>query len=128
MSYVSGSTLVDGTYYSTNITSGSLNLGTLSSGAIKTITFQAQMNSSLANYQTLTNYAYTYADNVSALNDTASVYTSGSSGSSTWTKKVDNVSSPNGTQTDNTAINGHTLRYTLTYTNNSGTTLNSFQI
>lgn len=130
MSYVSGTTLVDGSYQSNSITSGGLNLGSLSSGATKTITFQTQMNSSLSNSQTLTNYAYASADSVGQRSDTASVYSNQGTVPvyTTFSKKVENLTSPNGSNTDDTASVGDTLRYTLTYTNNSGISLFNAQI
>ena len=132
MSYVSGSTLVDGVYDSTNITNTNINLGSLTSGTTKTITFQAQMNSSLTASQTLTNYGYAYADSISQVSDTASVYTQGTTLAviiaSNLSKQVSNLTTPNGTNTDNTASVGDTLKYTLSYTNNTGVALTNAQI
>lgn len=43
-------------------------------------------------------------------------------------KIVQNLSRPNGTDTDNNALVGETLRYTLIYTNNGNTTVNNVKI
>ena len=75
----------------------------------------------------MTNYAYVSADSVGQRSAFAQVVTSVSpvivAPSSGLSKQVENLTSPNGTPTDNTASAGHRLRYTLSYYNNSGTNL-----
>jgi uncharacterized repeat protein (TIGR01451 family) len=135
LSYVSGSARVEGSYSSDGITSGGINIGTINQNQSKTLIFEATVNSeSYFSYgqNTLTNYGYAKADNVSQKSDTAQIIVNRqtSSSSTTWTlrKTVQNYTNPNGTDTDNTAKAGETLRYTFAYYNSGNTTINNAKI
>ncbi len=102
MTYVSGSTRQDDNYMNDGIVSGGINLGSLYAGAYRRITFEATVNISYYNYygssynQTLTNYAYVRADNVSERNDSATIYIGGQGqqyGTLNITKTARNISS-----------------------------------
>ena len=74
LTYISGSTTVDGSYRSDGITTGGIYVGDLYSGGTRTIKFRVRVNSETNNYySTLTNYGYASADNVSYVYDTATV-------------------------------------------------------
>ena len=74
LTYISGSTTVDGSYHSDGITTGGIYVGDLYSGGTRTIKFRVRVNSETNNYySTLTNYGYASADNVSYVYDTATV-------------------------------------------------------
>jgi uncharacterized repeat protein (TIGR01451 family) len=135
LSYVSGSARVEGSYSSDGITSGGINIGSLNQYQSKTITFEANVNSdSYLSYgqNTLTNYGYVRADNISQRSDTAQVVVNRQTTptQTTWTlrKTVYNSTNPNGTDTDNNAKPGDTLRYTFTYYNSGNTTINNARI
>jgi len=131
LSYVNGSTRVDGNYISDGITSGGINIGNISTGNYKTITFETIVSSGIYS-TTLTNYAYASADNVSQKNDTAQVIVNynvpNNQPGLTLRKTLENSTSPNGNDTSNTASPGDTLKYTLTYRNTGNTTLTNARI
>jgi len=143
LSYISGTARIDNAYTNDGIVSGGINLGAMSANQNKSINFEATVNSNFYGSQTLTNYGYVSADNVGQRSDFAQVivgnviyqiptptpipvYTVYNP--TNLTKYVDNLTSPNGTRSDNTARLGDILKYTLTYTNNTGAAVNNIQI
>lgn len=135
MTYNSGSTRVDGNYTGDGIVSGGIFLGNLSGNQEKIILFEATVQSGSGFYystNTLTNTAYAKADNLGQVSDTAQIVVSGQGQatiiSSSLQKTVQNISNPNGTNTDNTAKAGDIIRYTFVFTNNSNSTLNNVRI
>jgi uncharacterized repeat protein (TIGR01451 family) len=140
LSYVSGSTAIDGARVADGIAGGGIFAGSLSGGQTKSITFEAYVSSGNNFYNSssaLTNYAYAKADNASQISDSAQVqinsngnyypdnynYSDGYSNNipqtgMAFTKTVQNITNPNGNGTSNYAYPGETLKYTLTYTNN----------
>jgi len=130
LSYVTGSTRVDNNYTNEGLVTGGINIGTLYANQSRSINFEATVNSNYNN-STFINYAYTSADGVPQNSAFAQVIlnqvTPSIIGSALY-KRVENLTSPNGTNTDNTASVGDTLRYTISYTNNSGVTLTNAQI
>ena len=81
LSLVSNSTIVDGSYWNGDITGAGINLGTMTYGQVKTVKFRATVVGGTYNTAsaTLNNIAYANADNVSQINDQASVVISGQS-------------------------------------------------
>ena len=76
LTYVSGSTRVDGSFRSDGIVSGGIYIGDLDSGETRTVRFKVEVDSEdefSSGTTTLTNYGYTRADNVSSIYDTAVV-------------------------------------------------------
>ena len=76
ISYNAGSSTVDGNFQSDGVTSGGINIGTMSSGQVKTIRFRAQVagtGSFGSGTVTLTNYGYARADSISQISDVAYV-------------------------------------------------------
>ena len=73
VSYVGGSTRLNGKVTSDGIAGTGLNIGSLNPGATATIAFQATISASCADNQTLTNYGYVQASQVSRQSDTAQV-------------------------------------------------------
>ena len=131
LSYVSGSTRLDSGYIGDGIISGGINLGSLYSGQTKTINFEATVNSTgYIGQQTLTNYAYASADNTGQVSDFAQVIagTTPAPTPSNLMKRVANLTWSNGSDTDNQAHVGDILQYTLSYTNNTNSTLYNVQI
>jgi len=128
LTYVSGSTRIDGNYASDGLVSGGINIGTIYANQSRSINFEATVNSNYSN-TTLVNYAYASADGVPQTSGYAQVVLSQQTATaSNLSKRVENLTSPNGSNTDNTASVGDTLRYTLSYTNNSGVTLTGVQL
>lgn len=124
LSYISGSTRIDGSYTSDGITRGGINLGSFYARQVKTITFEATIASETSfvfGTNVLTNYGYVRADNISQRNDTAQVNVERAGQDNrpniNFRKTVQNLTSPNGTDTYNTASAGHILKYTLIYQN-----------
>jgi uncharacterized repeat protein (TIGR01451 family) len=79
ISYVPGSVRLDGGYAADSLVSGSgINIGSMNANASRTITFEATVNNLGSGYstQTVTNYAYVRADQISERNDSATVYIS----------------------------------------------------
>lgn len=72
-SYISGSTLVDGSVVSNSLTSSNINVGSLTAGATRTIIFETYVGTSIPSSQTLTNYAYARSDEVAEKNSSAAV-------------------------------------------------------
>ncbi len=134
LTYSAGTVRVDGAYYSDALFSGGINLGTMSSNLTKNITFEATVNSLFSGYlgtQTFTNYAYVAADNIPQQSASAQVSVGQSSvlsPTATLTKKVANLTSPNGTDNDNNALLGDTLQYTITFYNNGPGVLNTIHV
>jgi len=130
LSYVSGSSRVDNNYTNDGLVTGGINIGTLYANQSRSINFEATVNNNYSN-STLINYAYAAADGIPQNSAFAQVVLSQITptivGSNLY-KRVENLTSPNGTNTDNTASVGDTLRYTISYTNNSGTTLTNVQV
>ncbi len=135
LSYVQGSTRIDNAYTNDGLISGGITIGAMSANQSKSINFEATVNS-YGGLQTMTNYAYASADNVGQQSSFAQVVTNITPAPtptpyynpSGFTKKVDNLTSPNGTQTDNTAYVNDTLKYTLSYTNNSSSAIYNVQL
>ena len=130
LTYISGSTRVDNGYTNDGLVTGGINLGTLYGNQNRSINFEATVNSNY-NSATLINYAYAAADGIpqnSAFAQVVLNQTTPSLVSSNLYKRVENLTSPNGTNTDNTASVGDTLRYTISYTNNTGATLTNTQV
>lgn len=135
ISYVSGSTRIDNNYTSDGITSGGINIGTLSGNQSKTIVFEgaaaSEYNFSFGTTY-LTNYGYVRADNISQRSDTAqvNVFRTGQDTRPNLNlrKTVQNITNPNGTDVSNTASVGDTLKYTFTYQNTGNTTLYNVRI
>jgi uncharacterized repeat protein (TIGR01451 family) len=128
LNYVSGSARLDNGVISDSLISGGVNIGTVSANQSRTLTLQATVNSNVVS-QTLTNTVFTNGDNVSQQSATAQVVVGGTViQPSGFTKAVSNITSPNGTNTDNTASAGHTLQYTLSYTNTTGNILNNVRM
>ena len=136
LSYVQGSTRIDNAYTNDSLTSGGLNIGTMSANQSKSLNFEATVNS-YGGIQTMTNYAYASADNVGQQSAFAQVIVGNviypattlySTPTSGLTKYVDNLTSPNGTRSDNTAYVGDTLKYSLSYTNNSNVAIYNVQL
>jgi len=135
LTYVSGSTRVDGGYVGEGLTTGGINLGTLYANQSRSINFEATVNSIYSGYtgsQILMNYAYTSGDGVSQRSAYAQVNVgqaiTSSAPSATLTKKVANLTSPNGTDNDNNALLGDTLQYTITFYNNGPGVLNTIHV
>jgi len=128
LNYVSGTTRVDDSYYSDNLFSGGINLGTISSNQTKNVTFEATVASNISS-QTLTNYAYATGDGIGQRQATAQVVVGQEiTVPSTLIKKVANLSWPNGSDTSNQAYVNNTLQYTINYTNTTNTTLYNAKI
>lgn len=130
LTLVSGTARLDGVFVSDVLVSSGINLGTLVGNQTRTITFDAMVNSNLSN-QTLTNVAYVTGDNVPQQSASAQVIigqVTPYNPSATLTKKVANLTSPNGNDTDNTASVGNTLQYTITLTNNGPGVLNNIRL
>lgn len=76
LSYVSGSTTVNGSYYGDGIVSGGINVGTYGSYQTVVVRFRANVNSA-GSFNTgttnLTNYAYASGDNMGTISDTTSI-------------------------------------------------------
>lgn len=71
LSYVSGSSRVDGNQISDGIVSGGINLGSMSAGSSHTVTFSASVNTNVNT--TVINTGFARADNVAQKQDTATV-------------------------------------------------------
>jgi uncharacterized repeat protein (TIGR01451 family) len=83
MRYVSGSTTVNGTWYSDSITNGGLSLGTLSANSTYTILFDATIDGDAPTwYTTLTNTAVMSSDWMASQTRTSAITLNGSS---VWT-------------------------------------------
>ncbi len=141
LTFVSGTARLDGVFVSDALVSIGINLGTLVGNQTRTITFEATVGPiALAGQtsiyygytgQTLVNYAYVTGDNVPQQSASAQVIISQitpSNPSATLTKKVVNLTSPNGTDTDNGASVGNTLQYTIIIANNGPGILNNIKI
>ncbi len=133
LNFVYGSTRLDNgnNYYSDSslTNSNGLNVGTLYNGQTREVTFEATVNSGANG--TLTNYGYAWADNLAQISSYAYVYVSGQNqnvGGYSFEKRVENISRPNGTNAQNEAFVGETLRYSLVVTNNSNSTLNNVRV
>ncbi|MEK7583147.1 MAG: hypothetical protein AAB483_01940 [Patescibacteria group bacterium] len=77
VTYLSGSTKVDGVNYGDGITTSGININTLTPGQTKTIIFRAQVSDSAQfsnNTLTLTNYGYARADGITQIYDTAQIH------------------------------------------------------
>jgi uncharacterized repeat protein (TIGR01451 family) len=136
LSYASGSTKIDGNYASSDsIISNGLFIGSISPGQTKIITFEATMTSIYyySNTSALTNYAYVKAENVNQQSDSAQIYLNNNYQAYgqtylTLKKSVQNTNNPNGSDTDNKAAPGDTLRYTFYYTNSGNTAVYNLKI
>ena len=71
LSYVGGSTKIDGVVASDGIVSGGISLGTMNSGTSKTVTFEATVNANQT--ASVTNYGKVWANQVSEKQDTATI-------------------------------------------------------
>jgi len=130
LTFVSGSAKLDGVFVSDALVSSGINLGTLVGNQTRTVTFDAMVNSTLSN-QTLSNVSYVIGDNVPQQSASAQVIigqVTSSNPSATLTKKVANLTSPNGSDTDNAASIGNTIQYTITVTNNGPGILNNIRL
>ncbi|MBU4284693.1 DUF11 domain-containing protein [Patescibacteria group bacterium] len=78
LTYISGSTTLDGSYRGDGITTGGIYIGDLHSGQTKTIKFKVRVSSQNYNNEiTLTNYGYASADNANYVYNTALVILEG---------------------------------------------------
>ena len=128
--FVSGSARLDGVFVSDALVSNGINLGTLVGNQTRTITFDAMVNSTVSN-QTLTNVSYVTGDNVPQQSASARVIIgqiTSLNPSATLNKKVANLTSPNGSDTDNAASIGNILQYTITLNNNGPGVMNNIRI
>ncbi|TSC53413.1 MAG: cell surface protein [Parcubacteria group bacterium LiPW_39] len=139
LNYISGSSRVDGVYIGEGIVSSGLNLGTMYASQTKTVNFEALVSAIYSGYydsRTLTNYAYVSGDGVPQRSASAQVFVGQTTAisntpvtpSATLTKKVVNLTSPNGTDTDNGATAVNILEYTITLTNNGPGILNNIHL
>jgi len=132
LNLVSGTTRLDNGLISDSLFVGGsgINIGSIIGNQTRTITFQATVGNGVNN-QTLINYAYATADNVPQQTAFAQVAVGQAGtffGGATLTKKVANISAPNGNDTNNSAIVSNTLQYTIALTNNGSGVLNNIQI
>lgn len=128
LNFVSGSARQDGNFLSDSLVSGGVNLGTIFAGQTKTIVFEAIVDSSINTSRTLTNTAFTSGDNVSTQSASAQVVVNPAQTPAVFTKKVANLTSPNGSDFSNQAAVGDVLQYTLSFTNTTNTVLQNVQI
>ncbi|MBU1102396.1 DUF11 domain-containing protein [Patescibacteria group bacterium] len=139
LTYVSGSGRLDGSSFSDSFFYGGINLGVLYDNQTRNITFEATVGpvalpgETYMYYgytgKTLVNTAYASGDSMSQQQASAQVVVSSTQPQpTTFSKRVDNLTSPNGSGTDNTAQISHILKYTLSYTNSSATNLTNVQI
>jgi uncharacterized repeat protein (TIGR01451 family) len=130
LTFVSGTARLDGVFVSDALVSNGINLGTLVGNQTRTVTFDAIVNPTLSN-QTLTNVSYVTGDNVPQQSASARVIigqVTSLNSTATLSKKVANLTSPNGSDTDNAASIGNTLQYTITLTNNGPGVMNNIRI
>ena len=119
LSYIPGTARLDSGYVADSlISSGGVNIGSIYSGATRTIVFDASVSSVDTGYnQTLTNYAYVRADQLNEINDPATVYVSQQTtyySNLTLTKMVRNLSTnQTGLTTSTNASVGDRLMFTL---------------
>ncbi len=134
LNYVTGTTRLDNGYIADNLFSGGITVGSLYGNQTRTVTFEAIVsNVSYANSQTLVNDAYASADNVTQQTAFAQVVVNNqiiynNNPSATITKKVTNLTSSNGSDSENSASVGNTLQYTITFTNNGPGVLNNIRV
>lgn len=79
LTYISGSTTVDGSYRGDGVTTGGISIGDMYSGETNTIKFKVRVSSQYNNDNeiTLTNYGYADADNTDYVYDTAQIILEG---------------------------------------------------
>lgn len=129
LNYIIGSSRVDGSYANDGIISDGINLGAIYASQGHRINFEAAVNANYSGTQTLTNYAYVSGDSVYQRSASAQIIASpAGAASSALNKKVENLTSPNGTVSSNIASPGEILRYTLTFTNRDIDILNNIKI
>jgi len=129
LNFISGSVQLDGSSASDSFVSGGINLGTMFVNQTRTIVFDVTVGSFIGS-QTFTNFAYVTGDNVPQQQASAQVIVNQPIPlpSAPLKKAVANQTAPNGTDTDNEALPGDTLQYTISYTNTTGQTLYNVQI
>ncbi len=121
LTYVAGSTRVDGVAVADGVASGGLSIGTIPNGQTRTVTYRARVadRSQFPVGQTvLNNFATATADTTFARQDTASVLVTISQGALgnpiiNLTKRVANTSRPNGTDFLNEGRPNDQLTYTI---------------
>ena len=127
LDYINGSTKIDNISTADGLISGGISLGTINPNQIKNITFETTVSS--AGSQTLTNYAYASADNITQRQASAQVAVGAAPlYDPDLSKQVANLTWSNGSGTDNKARVGDVLQYTISYTNNANSTLDNIQI
>lgn len=131
LNYVSGSTRIDGSYQSDGLVGVSgISLSNLPNGSGKEITFRAKVDAN-AYSGSAVNYAYTWADNVSLKEDTATVYIQGgSSGSSDVSieKDVRNITDGTGWSNSVSANASDELEFRLRITSTGNSTLYNVRV
>lgn len=147
LNYVSSSVRLDGLFVSDYVFNEGINIGSLAAGVSRVLTFEATVNTSDAT-ATLTNVAFAKANQVGEKSNWAGVYAYSSytpyypyyysqpyvpvpvsqPTPSSLLKQVSNLTRPNGTSYENTALIGDQLEYNLSYTNYGSVTLSNVQI
>ncbi len=121
LSYVAGSTLVDGAAVADGVASGGLTIGAIPNGQTRTITYRARVADRAqfpVGQTVLNNFATVAADNTFSRQDTASVLVAVSQGAIgnptiSLTKRVSNTTRPSGTDFFNEGRPGDQLTYTI---------------
>lgn len=134
LNYVSNSTRVNNSFVSDGLTTSGINIGSLSGGQSKFIDFEARAGS-LSNTQNLTNIARASADGVPERSASAQVRLAAQAplpapplAQFPLRKTVENLSFANGTLTENNALAGDTLKYSLSFQNTGNAALVNAQI
>ncbi len=133
ISYNNGSTRADGYFVSDGITSGGINVGSLSAGSSKTVTFESTVNFfGFSGSQNLTNTAFARADQVGERSDSATVFINQqfSTGNLNLTKYVRNLTrSETGLIVSTNANQGDTVLFTIQVsTQNSSQQVNNVKV
>ena len=146
LNFVSGSARLDNSFLSDQIVSSGTSLGSIGPNQIRVITFKATVGWWGWGNTTLTNTAFVSGDNAPQRSASAQVIVSQTPiptptftptptptftpapSPRALTKKVENLTSPNGTDFANTASIGDTLRYRISYINDTNSFINNVQI
>lgn len=130
-----GNLRLDGNYLGGDLTSG-INIGSLSNGQSRTITFDAAVVSYSGTYMyygysnNLTNTATAWADNISQVQDTAFVNINGTTqnGNFTMSKLTRNLSNGTGWQKTVAAAPGDIVSFSIQVTANSNNTASNVYV
>lgn len=128
LTYVSGSTKVDGVVDNTNaITGNGLNIANIAAGASKTVTFEATVSATLA--QTITNTGTARAESVNQVGDTATVTVQQAGQPVITIAKTVSLGdgSTNFVESVN-AVNNDIVRFRLIVSNNSGVSADNVKV